>query len=288
MLAAAVDESASPNKRLFALTGVVMDPSDMNRLVGQLEPYATRNDLGQVEVHTTHQNADDRAAVARLIDRDPGLRAVVTVRAAITPGQEEQARQACLTELLPRLHREGVTQVTFDTRDDVYAADNKATPRRDRHDQRTITALRETGHLPDARAFVVHHRASHIHKPLWVADALSWRIRSSIQHDQPGQIAGLAGKLQIVEARHLAHDGQVHSVAPTSMLAMHLQRLDAAASTIAQRDGVGQPAPGNWSDRLRALDRQLHDFESRGAPSRDHFLTEQPPAAGREGPGLSR
>lgn len=278
MLSAAVDESASPDHRLFALTAAVMDDAAMARLLGQLEPYATRDGHGRLEIHSYEQHPDDRRTVARIIEHDPALRAVVTVRAAIDRGAEEAARQACLSELMIRLHRGGVSNVVLDSRDNQRLPDHHPLQRNlDRIDLKTLRGLRNDGALPDARAMRIVHRESHIHKPLWVADALSYRVRSAIQHNQPGDLAGLTGKLKIVEASVTAERGQVEKVGHTPF-ATHLDRLQLAAAAINARDDMRQrdaPAAQDWAARLRALDNLIADRQDRGAPHRDYY-TEQP------------
>lgn len=287
MLVAAVDESADRDKRLFALTAVVMDSADMARLVGRLEPYATANHRGRTEIHTAEQNADDRATVARIIDQDRGVRVVVTVRAAIEPAGAEVARQTCLSELLVRLQSHGVNAVTLDTRDDPRATDQQRRhyEQHDKHDKHTIQQLRNAEAIPGHAEFIVQHRASDAHKPLWVADALAWRVRRSIQHDQPGEVAGLSGRLQVVEARGRTTE----TAASATTFSQHLERLQVAAAKIAERDGIREPPPGiNLAQRLSELDRRIAAIEDRGGPQRS-FYTEQPPQQHhRDGHGLGR
>lgn len=273
MIVAAVDESADATGRLFSLTAVVMDAAEMTRLVGRLEPYATSNDRGRTEIHTAEQSALDRGTVARIIDQDRHVRAVVTVRAAIEPGAAEAARQTCLGDLLVRLHELDVNSVTLDTRDDPRASDQQRRQHqsRDRNDIRTLRELRGEGKIPAHAEFMVQHRASDVHKPLWVADALAWRIRRSLQYDQPADLAGLSGKLQIIEARGQTRD----ATAPQTTFVNHLQRLQVAAAKIAERDGIRQPREGvDLAARLQELDQRIASLEDRGAPAR-HYYTEQ-------------
>ncbi len=162
-----VDESIHVRANLYllaaAVTTAAAEDLDTTRL--RLRAMARRT---RGRTHWNSEDERDRLRISRLIGDLPLTNIVVTAT-RIDPRRQERARRKCMQQLLHKLASGSVTQVWFESRDEIG----------NRRDLAMVANLRTTDALPPTLR--VDH-AKPLEEPLlWVPDAVAGAVAAA--HD---------------------------------------------------------------------------------------------------------
>ncbi len=175
-LVAYADESVSADGRLYTLTAAIVDTSQARAVVAGLNERAVLDTrTGRTYFHTVQADETQIAAMTEFIAGAEGVRSVLTARAPVGPRGQEEARQACLAELLYRLGRENVTSLTMDGRQERGRRDLA-----NARDRATVAAARNAGLVP--AKFQVRHVDDRNAPLVWIADVVGWLARRAVEY----------------------------------------------------------------------------------------------------------
>jgi hypothetical protein len=199
--AAYVDESVSGDGRLYTMTAALVDTRGARELVRGLQEHADLDTrTGKSYFHTVAASEDRITAMTEFIAGAAAVRSVMTARAPVPARGQEDARQACLAELVARAAAYGATSMTLDGR----TARGPRPQVSNDIDRATIQRVREAGLAP--ANFMARHVDDRDAPLVWIADVVGWQARRAIEYREPARLAPLAGVLAMYEARLVLPD----------------------------------------------------------------------------------
>jgi hypothetical protein len=166
-----IDESYSPRDQpspAYVMSAVIVvgDPVVLRRELRALIAPAT-------SFHATELARDgDVDLLIEVLDWIVAKGYVSLVVAQMPYAYTEEAREACLRQLVRELCARGVSQAVLDSRRHPFGSDPGAA---DRADAKVIADLTRAGQIP--RGFTARHFSDSAEPLLWLADAVAWIAR---------------------------------------------------------------------------------------------------------------
>lgn len=161
-----VDESIHVTANLYLLAAAVMETSDDLDTTRQRLRVMARRTRGRT--HWNSEEEGDRLRLSQLIGDLP-LTNIVVAASRIDPRRQERARRKCMQQLLHRLASDDVSQVWFESRDEIGNS----------RDLAMVANLRTTDALPSTLR--IDHAKPLAEPLLWVPDAVAGAVAAA--HD---------------------------------------------------------------------------------------------------------